>query len=82
MSLSTYDNITCIYTGSQSSTHNEINDGHPRLPVVDIISKSRRVNDRQFHLELFLLQLCLDDIFTTRHNMSTTSTEDPLRRTE
>lgn len=41
---------------------NEINDWHPRITVVDIVAKSRRVDDSELDLELLLLQLRLDDL--------------------
>jgi len=40
----------------------KLNDGLPGVPVVDIVSKPRRVNDRQPDLEELLLQLRLCNI--------------------
>ena len=38
----------------------EINDGGPRVAVVDIVTKAGGVNDRQLDFELLFLQLGLD----------------------
>jgi hypothetical protein len=38
----------------------EINDGGPRVTVVDIVTKAGSVNDRQLDFELLFLQLGLD----------------------
>lgn len=39
---------------------NELHDREPRVSVVDIVAKSRRINDREFDLELLFLELSLD----------------------
>ena len=39
----------------------ELDNGHPRIPVVNVVSKPRRVNDGQFDLELLLFELGFDD---------------------
>ena len=41
---------------------NELNDWEPRIAVVDIVSKSRGINDRKFDLELTFLKLGLDNL--------------------
>ena len=41
---------------------NELNNWEPGVAVVDIVSKSRGVNDREFDLELTFLELSLDDL--------------------
>lgn len=40
---------------------NELNNGRPRVTVVDVVSKSRGVNDGELDFELLLLKLGLDD---------------------
>ena len=39
----------------------EVNDGGPRVAVVDIVTKAGGVNNRQLDFELLFFQLCLDD---------------------
>lgn len=41
---------------------NEVDDGGPRVAVVDVVAEAGAVDDRQLRLELFLLKLCLDDL--------------------
>ena len=41
---------------------NELNDWEPWIAVVDIVSKSRGVNDRKFDLELTFLELSLNNL--------------------
>ena len=41
---------------------NKVDDGSPRVPIVDIIAKARRVDNSKLHLEGLLLQLRLDDL--------------------
>lgn len=41
---------------------NELNDWEPRIAVVDIVSKSRGINDRKFDLELTFLKLGLNNL--------------------
>jgi len=40
---------------------NEIDDGRPRIAVVDIIAKARCVDDGKLDLELLFFELSLDD---------------------
>lgn len=40
----------------------KVNDWGPRVPVVNIIAKARRVDNRELNLEGLLLKLCLDDL--------------------
>ena len=40
----------------------ELDDGQPRVAVVDVVTKSRGVDDGELDLELLLLELCLDDL--------------------
>ena len=40
----------------------EVDNGQPRITVVDIVTKSRRVNNCELDFELLLLKLCLNDI--------------------
>ena len=40
---------------------NELNDGKPRVAVIDIVSKSGGVNDGEFDLELTFLKLSLNN---------------------
>lgn len=39
---------------------NEVNNWYPRMSVVDIVSKSRCVNDGELDLEHFLFKLFID----------------------
>ena len=41
---------------------NEVDDGRPRVAVVDVVTKTRGVNHSELDLELFLLELSLDDL--------------------
>ena len=41
---------------------NEIDDGRPRVAVVDIVTKTGSVDDGELDLELFLLELSLNDL--------------------
>lgn len=41
---------------------NEVDDGSPRVPVVDVVTKSRGINNSELGLELLLLKLGLDDL--------------------
>ena len=41
---------------------NEVDDGRPRVAVVDIVTEPRGVDDGELRLELLLLELCLDDL--------------------
>jgi hypothetical protein len=41
---------------------NELNNWEPGVAVVDIVSKSGGVNDREFDLELTFLELSLNDL--------------------
>jgi hypothetical protein len=41
---------------------NEVDDGQPRITVVDVVTESRCVNHGELNLELLLLKLGLDDI--------------------
>ena len=40
----------------------EVDNGSPRIAVVDVVAEPRRVDDRKLDLEGFLLQLSLDDL--------------------
>ncbi len=40
---------------------NKVDNGRPRVTVIDVVSKTGRVNDGEFDLELLLLKLGLDD---------------------
>lgn len=40
----------------------KVDDGRPRVTVVDIVTKAGGVDDGQLDFELFLLQLSLDDL--------------------
>lgn len=40
---------------------NKVDNGGPRVTVIDVVSKAGRVNDGEFDLELLLLKLGLDD---------------------
>ena len=41
---------------------NEVDNGQPRITVVDVVTESRCVNHGELNLELLLLKLGLDDI--------------------
>lgn len=41
---------------------NEVYDRCPRVAVVDVVAKSRRVNDRELCFELLLFELSLNDL--------------------
>lgn len=41
---------------------NELDNGSPRVTVVDVVTESRRVNDGELDFELFLLELGLDNL--------------------
>jgi hypothetical protein len=41
---------------------NEINDRRPRIAIVDIVAKARRVDDGKLDLELLFLELSLNDL--------------------
>ena len=41
---------------------NEVDDGRPRVAVVDVVTKTRGVNHGELDLKLFLLELSLDDL--------------------
>jgi hypothetical protein len=41
---------------------NEVDDGQPRITVVDVVTESRCVNHGELNLKLLLLKLGLDDI--------------------
>ncbi len=41
---------------------NEVDDGRPRVPVVDIVTKAGGVDDGEFDLKLLLFELGLDDL--------------------
>lgn len=47
---------------SRLATYNKVDNGSPRVLVVDIVSKSRRVDHGQLDLELLLFQLGLDNV--------------------
>lgn len=57
---------------------NEINNGSPRVAIVDVVSKTRRVNHGQFDVERLLLEFSFDyvDLFggatTVDENSGTT----------
>lgn len=40
----------------------EVDNRCPRVAVVDIVTKSRSVNDSEFDLERLLFQFCFDDV--------------------
>lgn len=46
----------------ERGAHDEVDDGHPRVAVVDVVSKAGRVNHGELDLELLLLELSLDDV--------------------
>lgn len=46
----------------QNTTHDEVDDGSPAVPVVHVVSESGRVDDGELDLELLLLELGLDDV--------------------
>jgi hypothetical protein len=39
---------------------NEVNNGRPRVAVIDVVSKTGRVDNGEFDLELLFLELSLD----------------------
>ena len=41
---------------------NEVDDGRPRVAVVDIVTKTGSVNDGELDFELLLLELSLDNL--------------------
>ena len=41
---------------------NEVDDGSPRVTVVDVVAEARGVDDGELGLELLLLELGLDDL--------------------
>lgn len=41
---------------------NKVNDGHPRVLVVDIVAKAGGVDDSELDLEVLFFQLGLDDV--------------------
>ena len=41
---------------------NEVDNGSPRVAVVDVVAEAGAVDDRQLRLELLLLELSLDDL--------------------
>ena len=41
---------------------NEVDNRRPRVPIVDVVTKARGVNDSKLDLELLLLELGLDDL--------------------
>lgn len=41
----------------------EIDDGRPRVFIIDIVAKTRSINDCELDFELLLLKFCLDDIY-------------------
>ena len=41
---------------------NEIDDGRPAVPVVDVVPEAGRVDDGELHFELLLLELGFDDL--------------------
>lgn len=41
---------------------NEVDDGRPRVAVVNVVAETRAVDDGELRLELLLLQLGLDDL--------------------
>ena len=41
---------------------NEVDDGSPRVTVVDVVAEARGINDGELRLELLLLELGLDDL--------------------
>ena len=41
---------------------NEVDDGRPRVAVVDIVTETGGVDYGELDLELLLLELCLDDL--------------------
>jgi hypothetical protein len=41
---------------------NEVDNGDPRIPVVDVVAESRCVNYSELDLELLLFKLGLNDI--------------------
>lgn len=45
---------------------NELNDGHPGVPVVDVVTKAGGVNDSELDLELLLFELSLNDLYLSQ----------------
>ena len=41
---------------------NELDNGHPRVTVVDVVAKARCVNDSELDLELLLFKFSLDNL--------------------
>ena len=41
---------------------NEVDNRRPRVPIVDVVTKARGVNDSKLDLELLLLKLGLDNL--------------------
>ena len=41
---------------------NEVDNRRPRVPIVDVVTKARGVNDSKLDLKLLLLELGLDDL--------------------
>lgn len=41
---------------------NEVDDGSPRVPIVDVVAEAGRVDNGELHFELLLLELGLDDL--------------------
>ena len=41
---------------------NEVDNGQPRITVVDVVTEPRSVNHGQLDFELLFFKLCLDDI--------------------
>lgn len=46
--------------------HDEVNDGHPRVAVVDVVSEAGGVDHGELDLELLLLELGFDDVCCSR----------------
>ena len=40
---------------------NKVDDGRPRVTIIDIVSKARSIDDSEFDLELLLFELSLDN---------------------
>ena len=41
---------------------NEVDNRRPRVPIVDVVTKARGINDSKLDLELLLLKLGLDNL--------------------
>lgn len=54
----------------------EVNDGGPRVPVVDVVAEAGRVNDGELDFEDFFFELGLDDLnlFMVRESLGGVST--------